>query len=90
MLLSGNITGYAEQPAYGETFGGPAARAALYNSSHASFQFTEEVFKNISQGITTNLRQYGNRTSGYYFSTGSVIDETFTQPIICLTVPALR
>lgn len=57
-ILEGNIT--ADLSSYK----GPAALQILFNNTYASFAQVDSVFKNISMGVTSNMRQIGNWT-GY-------------------------
>jgi hypothetical protein len=55
-LLQGNIT-YTYR-----TTDGPDILHKMYNKSFTSFNLVNDIFRNISDGITSNIRQIGNET----------------------------
>ncbi len=61
-LLQGNIT-----PLF-RAYRGPDILHKMYNNSYTSFSLVNDIFRNISDGITSNIRQTGNVTSGAFGS----------------------
>ena len=54
LLLTGNITSSLS------SYKGPAALQVIYNNSDTSFLIVNQIFHNITMGITSNMRQSGN------------------------------
>lgn len=63
-LLSGSVGRVHSRTDGGVIWSGSNEMKKMYNDSNPSFAYVDSLFKNISDGITANLRQLGNTTAG--------------------------